>query len=235
MRLGSPGTIVAVALVLVAVSACTGVETTSTTATSTTEPEGSEPIAEPESDATLPPAGDLGSIPTVVEGTDDHVDVTEQSTDANLPEETTTTTSTSTTTTSTTTTTIPTTTTTVEPCQPPIPSDVLFDTDSAELREEADDQLSAAAETLLEDCPASRIVVVGHTDSRGTEEYNLDLSLRRAEAVIEWMVEFGIDRSIFEADGAGESELLEPDVRSDGTFDQEVGARNRRVEFIVHP
>lgn len=228
MKSGARGVWGTLVVALAVFSACSGGEATTDSQPPASDQEVADTISDPESEDGLPPPEEIGTVPTIVEGTDDRVDVSDPSSVTSLPETTTTST-----TTTVTTTTLPTTTTTLEPCQPPIPSDVLFDTNSAELREEADEQLATAAETLLEDCPASKIVVVGHTDSRGTEQYNLDLSLQRAQAVIDWMVQFGIDRSTFEAQGAGESDLLEQDVGSDGTFDENAGARNRRVEFRV--
>lgn len=132
---------------------------------------------------------------------------------------------------STTTTAAPTTTTTVPP--PVIPSDVLFDTGSAELKPEATPYLTELAEDIEERHPGATLRFVGHTDSRGSEAVNLDLSRRRAEAVLEWFVVHGFQRSRLTALGAGESELQGPDFDEHGRFDDEAGARNRRVEIEI--
>jgi outer membrane protein OmpA-like peptidoglycan-associated protein len=69
------------------------------------------------------------------------------------------------------------------------PGDVLFDTDSATLRPDATAALTAVAEELVATAaPDAPVRVEGHTDDRADEAYNLDLSLRRAQAVADWLV-----------------------------------------------
>lgn len=175
-------------------------------------------------------SGASGPLPTIEQETSDTVFVTVPST----------TTTTSTTTSTTTTTTTPTTTTapattTAPPPTVPIPSDVLFETGKWVLRASADESLKPFAEALAADFPRASLLIVGHTDSRGSEASNLELSERRAQAVLEWFVEFGFERERLSARGVGESELLLPDVLDDGTFDEEAGQTNRRVEITVLP
>jgi outer membrane protein OmpA-like peptidoglycan-associated protein len=74
------------------------------------------------------------------------------------------------------------------------------------------------------------MVIVGHTDSKGTEEYNLGLSQRRADAVKEWLVKHHkMDPSKLETVGRGAAELIVPA----GSVEEE--APNRRVEVILRP
>src|SRR5690606_13300806 len=71
------------------------------------------------------------------------------------------------------------------------------------------------------------ILIVGHTDSDGSDELNLTLSAKRAEAVKAALVkEFGIAEERLHTEGKGESTPLEPNTTSAGK------AKNRRVEFI---
>jgi len=142
-----------------------------------------------------------------------------------------------TTTTTTTTTTLVVTTTTSAPAPdcplPPVASDVLFDTGSDELRPGAEEPLRAMAETLTSDFASFRFLLVGHTDSRASAEYNQDLSERRAERVREWLLESGgVPADSVDAVGRGETELLEDD-HPGGVFDEAAGAVNRRVEVFV--
>lgn len=107
-----------------------------------------------------------------------------------------------------------------------IPDTVLFAFDSAELNPGAGDVLDQVVEValLLED---DRIIVRGHTDDQGDEEYNRDLSQRRAQAVVAYLVDAGVDESLLRAEGLGESEPI-----ATGTSD-DARARNRRVEIVL--
>jgi len=71
------------------------------------------------------------------------------------------------------------------------------------------------------------VEVIGHTDTIGSGESNDNLSMRRAEQVLSWLVSQGLDRSIMSAVGRGERELTQP------TADNVASAANRRVEVIV--
>jgi Outer membrane protein and related peptidoglycan-associated (lipo)proteins len=135
------------------------------------------------------------------------------------------------TTTSTTTTTLP----KLPPTPPIIPSDVLFDTDKADLKAEAGPVLQQLADQIAGQDPSARLEFIGFTDSRGTIEHNADLSRRRAEAVLAWFGAHGFDTGRLSAEGDGESNLLVPDTDSSGHFDEVAGAKNRRVEIAILP
>jgi hypothetical protein len=80
---------------------------------------------------------------------------------------------------------------------------------------------------LMKQNPNLQVKVLGHTDNRGADAYNMNLSLRRAEAVRDWLVKRGIDASRFQVEGKGEAEPIDAN-------DTELGmARNRRIEFKV--
>ncbi|GAB3481432.1 OmpA family protein [Nocardiopsis coralliicola] len=103
-------------------------------------------------------------------------------------------------------------------------ADVLFDTDSAEIRGEAADSLQAAADEMEQLPSDAPVRVEGHTDSDGDAEHNQDLSERRAQAVVDWLVdEGGLDADRFTATGHGESK---PTASND---DEDGKAQNRRV------
>jgi len=104
-----------------------------------------------------------------------------------------------------------------------ISSDVLFDFDKAVVKEQFKPQLDQIAAELVADTN-KRLLVWGHTDTVGTEQYNMGLSVRRAEAVADYLETKGVDSSRLTIQGFGETKLAVP------TGDQVAEPRNRRVE-----
>ncbi|HEY6484655.1 MAG TPA: OmpA family protein [Steroidobacteraceae bacterium] len=103
--------------------------------------------------------------------------------------------------------------------------DVLFDTGQATLKPGADLQLSRLA-TYLNSNPHTKILIEGHTDSRGSDDYNQALSDRRAEAVKSALVSRGVSADQVEAAGRGKAYPV-------ATNDTPAGRQqNRRVEII---
>jgi peptidoglycan-associated lipoprotein len=82
---------------------------------------------------------------------------------------------------------------------------IFFDLDKAELRTESMVSLDKLVETL-NDNPNIVIELGSHTDSRATDAYNLDLSRRRAQSVVNYLIEKGISRERLVAKGYGESQ-----------------------------
>lgn len=103
---------------------------------------------------------------------------------------------------------------------------IYFDTDSAELQPASTPQIEQLAE-LLKTRPALEVIVVGHTDGQGAFDYNLSLSRRRAQAVVDVLAKrYGIAAARMTPAGAG---MVAP-VASNRT---EAGrALNRRVEIV---
>lgn len=103
---------------------------------------------------------------------------------------------------------------------------IQFDFDAATLRPDSAAQLKEIAKLLLDE-PSLSVLVVGHTDSTGAYDYNLDLSSRRAAAVVSALVtDHGIDASRLMPVGVG----MAAPVASN---DNEAGrALNRRVELV---
>jgi OOP family OmpA-OmpF porin len=108
-------------------------------------------------------------------------------------------------------------------------SSVLFDFDKAILKPEAAEELHAVASKIKE-LSDVRIIIEGHTDNFGTDEYNRDLSMRRAAAVKDYFVsEEEMDASSIESTGFGESRPVDTNDTEEGR------ANNRRVEIIILP
>ncbi|MCB9595758.1 MAG: OmpA family protein [Sandaracinaceae bacterium] len=107
---------------------------------------------------------------------------------------------------------------------------VEFETNRAEILPESHEVLEEVRAVLASN-PQLRVVrVEGHTDDRGRDAANLDLSTRRAQAVIAWLVEHGIARSRFTGVGCGEVHPIETNGTPEGR------RSNRRVEFhIIDP
>ncbi len=106
--------------------------------------------------------------------------------------------------------------------------DVTFDTNSTVLRPGLQSEINRVA-GVLNQYPNTLVRVEGHTDSKGTDAYNMDLSNRRATAVENLLVQRGIADSRIEAVGYGETLPV-------ATNDTEAGRqRNRRVEIKIAP
>lgn len=104
---------------------------------------------------------------------------------------------------------------------------VLFEFDSDEVTPAARAVIEANA-AYLQANPNLRVVLRGHTDDRGTPEYNLSLGDRRANAVLEALVALGIPADRLETVSFGEDLPLDP-AETDAAR-----AQNRRVEFFVY-
>ncbi|MFQ3214667.1 MAG: peptidoglycan-associated lipoprotein [Marivirga sp.] len=104
---------------------------------------------------------------------------------------------------------------------------IYYDFDSANIRTDAAVELDKLV-TILEDNPPIKIELSSHTDSRGEPGYNLDLSKRRAESAVAYIISQGIDPSRIKARGYGENRLIIAEAKTED--DHEV---NRRTEFKV--
>ncbi len=110
--------------------------------------------------------------------------------------------------------------------------DILFDFNRATLRPEAREVLSKLSGILLV-TGDTRLSVEGHADSIGTEEYNQELSSRRAQSVREFLVTNGLSRELVNAQGFGETQPIASNTKPDGSDDPAGRQRNRRVEIVI--
>jgi outer membrane protein OmpA-like peptidoglycan-associated protein len=111
--------------------------------------------------------------------------------------------------------------------------DVLFDFDRASLTENARTKIHAVAEIVVRLAPERTLSVEGHTDSVGTEEYNLELSLRRAQAVMEELRVGGVLQEKIRSVGHGERYPVAPNQTPEGRDDAQGRGQNRRVEVVI--
>jgi peptidoglycan-associated lipoprotein len=104
---------------------------------------------------------------------------------------------------------------------------IFYDFDKADIRPDAAVELDKLVQTLV-DNPKITIELSSHTDSRGVDIYNQDLSQRRAQSAVDYIISKGIDPTRITAKGYGESR---PVVKNAKTEDEH--QRNRRTEFKV--
>ena len=137
--------------------------------------------------------------------------------------------------------------------KPVVIENIFYDFDKATLRPESKTALDEMAQ-LLRDNPNVTIEMASHTDRKGSDDYNLDLSQRRAKSVIDYLIEAGINADRLQHQGYGESrpktitkklareypQFKEGDVLTEDYIlalpeaDQEVADQiNRRTEFQV--
>ena len=103
---------------------------------------------------------------------------------------------------------------------------ILFETDKAVIKSESEGILNAVAKAAAE-CPAVRMEIAGHTDSRGRDAYNQELSEARASAVKTYLIKAGVIAARLDAKGYGETQPIASNRNRDGR------TQNRRIEFNV--
>jgi len=100
-----------------------------------------------------------------------------------------------------------------------------FDLDSSDLLPEAQANLEVVATALKDDrLRVAKFKIEGHTDARGSDDYNMNLSIARAQSVADFLVSRDVDRSRILAEGHGESAPLAADP---------LDPDNRRVELSL--
>lgn len=77
------------------------------------------------------------------------------------------------------------------------------------------------------------VEISSHTDNKGSDEYNMKLSQKRAESVVNYLINKGIDRNRLKAQGYGESIPVAPNQNKDGSDNPDGRAKNRRTEFKI--
>lgn len=112
-----------------------------------------------------------------------------------------------------------------------LPGDVLFDFDRSDIRVDARPVLARLA-SVLEAMPQASVTIVGHTDSKGDDDYNQRLSLNRAASVKAWLSGHGV-ASRLAIEGKGEASPVAPNTLADNSDNPEGRQKNRRVEFII--
>lgn len=106
---------------------------------------------------------------------------------------------------------------------------IYFDYDQNNIKPQAAFELDKLV-NIMKKYPKMVIKVESHTDSQGRDEYNLQLSERRAQSTVQYVISKGIDASRISGEGKGETA---PKVDCGGNCTKEQDAQNRRSEFII--
>ena len=125
----------------------------------------------------------------------------------------------------------------VEPAQPvsetiTLGADAFFDFDRYDLKPAGHAKLDKLANDLRK-VKVDSILIVGHTDSKGTEEYNMQLGQRRANTVASYLAAKGVPKSIISTRSEGESNPVAPNTLPNGKDNPAGRALNRRVVITV--
>lgn len=111
-------------------------------------------------------------------------------------------------------------------------ADVLFDFDKSDIRADARAVLAELGEALNAMQDSTAVAIVGHTDAKGSEDYNQALSERRAQSVRDWLEDHEVNAD-FTTSGQGESQPVAPNENANGSDNPDGRQKNRRVVFII--
>jgi outer membrane protein OmpA-like peptidoglycan-associated protein len=109
-----------------------------------------------------------------------------------------------------------------------MPSNITFDSDQSDVKPQFYDTLNSVA-LVFQEFDQTLIDVTGHTDSDGSDDYNYDLSRRRAGSVARYLTSQQLNAERFSVEGRGEQEPIASNASSRGK------SQNRRVEIIIQP
>ena len=115
-------------------------------------------------------------------------------------------------------------------------NNIFFDYNKATLRSESFSELGRVVKVLNEN-PSIQIEISGHTDTRGSAEYNQKLSEDRSKSVVDYLIKQGIPTSRLKYKGYGESQPINSDAAIEAepleTRKEELHQQNRRTEFKI--
>lgn len=116
---------------------------------------------------------------------------------------------------------------------PFIIKNIYYDFDKSNLRSESKTVLDTTLLAIMNENPQIIVEISSHTDSRGEDDYNMKLSQRRAESVVNYLIQSGIDKNRLVAQGYGETRPIAPNENEDGSDNPEGRQKNRRTEFKI--
>lgn len=109
---------------------------------------------------------------------------------------------------------------------------IYYELNSAKLTPASERIIDKHLLTLMQDSPALRVEIMSHTDSRGSDEYNMALSQQRAQSVVNYLVGKGISRNRLVAKGYGETRLVN-NCSNGVECSDAMHLKNRRTEFRI--
>ena len=104
---------------------------------------------------------------------------------------------------------------------------IYFEATKPVLKSESLPLLDQLAATLVADKKIALVEIQGHTDSRGNDEWNLQISEKRAKAIESYLVSKGVDAKRLRAKGYGETKPLDKHANA------KAWAKNRRIDFVI--
>lgn len=117
--------------------------------------------------------------------------------------------------------------------KPIVVKNIYYEFDKSDLTKTSTATLDTTLLLILEKNPTIIIEIGSHTDSKGSDSYNQQLSQERAQSVVDYLISKGITSKRLEAKGYGESQPIAPNECEDGTDNEEGRAMNRRTEFKI--
>jgi WD40 repeat protein/outer membrane protein OmpA-like peptidoglycan-associated protein len=120
----------------------------------------------------------------------------------------------------------------LKPGQKIILERIYFDFDKSDIRDESIVELNKLL-VFLTSNPRVIVEISGHTDSRGTDDYNMKLSLNRAKSVVSWLKNRDIPAKRVAVKGYGKSRNIAPNENPDGSDNPEGRQMNRRIELTI--
>jgi OOP family OmpA-OmpF porin len=117
--------------------------------------------------------------------------------------------------------------------KPIVLENVYYDFNSADLSERAKSVLDTTLLVMLKEAPEFIIEIGSHTDSIGEAKYNLDLSQKRADNVVSYLISKGIPKERLVAKGYGSTQPVAQNFKSDGSDNPDGREKNRRTEFRI--
>jgi outer membrane protein OmpA-like peptidoglycan-associated protein len=111
-------------------------------------------------------------------------------------------------------------------------ADALFEFDKASLTADAEETLTALG-PMIAQAGNHPITIEGHTDSKGTAQYNQALSEKRAQTVKAWLAAHQYVTQSASVKGFGKNRPVAPNANSDGSDNPDGRQKNRRVEIVI--
>lgn len=119
------------------------------------------------------------------------------------------------------------------PAEPMVLKGILYEFNSADLTANAKTTIDTTLYKILIDNPNIIVQIASHTDSKGTDSYNLSLSKKRAKSVVNYLLKLGIDKKRLTSQGFGESKPIAANQHADGSDNPEGRQLNRRTDFQI--
>lgn len=115
----------------------------------------------------------------------------------------------------------------------PIKLNIYYDFGKSTIKEESKLAIDTTLLSIMKEAPQVILQISSHTDSKGNDDFNKELSQKRAENVVKYLTKKGIDKNRLIAKGYGEEQPVAPNTNPDGSDNPEGRQKNRRTEFQI--